>query len=325
VNRLMLALAGALVVLGTGVASAAPPSPGNPAGRDNGILGVVPVRAEAHGSHGGGGGGGGGHSGNNLAYHGGKVLRTNRTVAVYWVPFGYAIAPGYDTTINQYFTDVAAASGSVDNVYAAETQYYDGTGPIAYSSSFDGSVADTNPYPASGCSDSVSQTSICVSDSQIRSELQSLFASGRLGPPDANTTYFVFTAKGVGSCYSSGSCAFSSYCAYHSNVSVGETTVQYANQPYADTVPAACDAGYYPNGQATEADATINVASHEHRASINDPLGTAWYDRRGYEGSDKCAWNFGAVTGNFNQTINGHHYALQQEWSNAISGCTLHG
>ena len=91
-----------------------------------------------------------------------------------------------------------------------------------------------------------------------------------------------------------------------------------------DTVPAACDAGYYPNGQSTEADPTINVVSHEHRESINDPLGNAWYDRRGYEGSDKCAWNFGTLTGDYNQTINGHHYALQQEWSNASSGCALH-
>jgi hypothetical protein len=106
------------------------------------------------------------------------------------------------------------------------------------------------------------------------------------------------------------------------NTTVKGVTVQYANQPYTMTVPSACDSGYHPN--ANDADATINVASHEHRESINDPLGTAWYDRRGYEGSDKCAWNFGAVTGDFNQTINGHHYTLQQEWSNSASGCRLH-
>ena len=81
------------------------------------------------------------------------------------------------------------------------------------------------------CTDSVAATTICLSDAQIRAEIQRLYAAGALGPVNANTTYFVFTARNVGSCYNSSSCAFSSYCAYHSNVSLGGVTVQYANQP----------------------------------------------------------------------------------------------
>jgi hypothetical protein len=120
------------------------------------------------------------------------------------------------------------------------------------------------------------------------------------------------------------SCAFSSYCAYHSSFSEGGKTWIYADQPYAATVTSACDAGYHPNGATSpDADATINVASHEHREAINDPFGNAWYDHRGYEGSDKCAWNFGAVNGQSNQVINGGSYILQQEWSNSPSGCYL--
>jgi len=311
--RLLLVLTAACVVLGAGVAAASPPSPDDPAGHGNDILGVVPTQAAAHSqAH---------KRGNNvnLTYHGGKVLHTNRTVAIYWGPAS-GFAAGYTGTISQYFADVAAASGHTDNVYAVETQYYDTAGSISYSSSFGGAITDTSAYPASGCSDSVGATSICLSDAQIRAEVQNAVSS-----PDPNTTYFVFTGRGVGSCYSGGSCAFSQYCAYHSNVNVGGTTVQYANQPYADTIPSACDSGYHPNGASTEADATINVASHEHRESINDPLGNAWYDQQGYEGSDKCAWNFGRLTGpNFNQTINGHNYILQQEWSNLSSGCALH-
>jgi hypothetical protein len=308
----MLVHAAAAAILGAGAAVASPPSPDNAAGRDSDILGVVPTKAEAtmYAAKAGAGG--------NLVYHGGKVLRTNKTVTIYWGPAA-GFATGYASTIDRYFQDVAAASGSTSNVYSVLNQYYDGAGSIAYSSSFGGSIVDTSAYPASGCSDSVSATSICLSDSQLRAEVAKVVAN-----PDPNTTYFVFTGKGVGSCYSSSSCAFSSYCAYHSNVSVRGVTVQYANQPYTMTVPAACDAGYYPNGRSTDADATINVASHEHRESINDPLANAWYDRRGYEGSDKCAWNFGAVSGLSNQTINGHGYILQQEWSNAGSRCALH-
>ena len=318
VRRIAL-LTVAILAIVVGAASADAPSPDGTVGRDNDILGITPTQANAHAFAARSG------SGGNLTYHGGKVLLTNKTVAIYWTPSN-AIGNGssYSSLINRYYTDVAAASGSTSNVYAVETQYYDGTGSyIRYQSSFTGAVYDTSPYPASGCSDSVSQTGTCLSDNQLRAELQRLYSTGAIGA-DPSTTYFVFTEKGVGSCYSSSSCAFSSYCAYHSNVALGSTTVQYANQPYADTVPSACDANYHPNGG--DADATINVASHEHRESINDPLGNAWYDRRGYEGSDKCAWNFGTVSSDgANQTINGHRYILQQEWSNAGSICKLSG
>jgi hypothetical protein len=306
----MLVLAAASLVLGAGLASASPPSPGDEAGPGTDLVNFVPVRGDAHAQAARAG------SGGNLVYHGGKVLRTNKTVAIYWGPAS-GFASGYDTLIGQYFGDVAHDSGSSANVYSVLNQYYDGTGSISYSSAYNGAVYDTSAYPSSGCSDAVSATSICLSDSQFRAEIAKVVTS-----PDPDTTYFVFTGRGVGSCYSSSSCAFSNYCAYHMNVTVKGVTVQYANQPYTMTVPSACDSGYHPN--ANDADATINVASHEHRESINDPLGNAWYDRRGYEGSDKCAWNFGTVTGSYNQTINGHHYILQQEWSNTGSTCKLH-
>ena len=315
----MLILAAASIVLGAGVASASPPAPGNEAGPGTDLVNFVPVRGDAHAQA------ARTSSGSNLVYHGGKVLLTNKTVAIYWSPSN-AIGSGssYSSLINQYFGDVAAASGTTGNVYAVETQYFNSTNAhITYNSTFSGAVYDNQPYPASGCSDSVSQTTTCLSDAQLRAEIQRLYSSGAI-QADSNTTYFVFTDKNIGSCYSSSSCAFSQYCAYHSNVALGSTTVQYANQPYADTVTSACDSGYRPNNN--DADATINVTSHEHRESINDPLGNAWYDRRGYEGSDKCAWSFGIVAADrANQTINGHRYILEQEWSNTVSGCALTG
>ena len=147
-------------------------------------------------------------------------------------------------------------------------------------------------------------------------------------PSGTDKVFLLSRAKGVGSCYASSSCAFSQYCAYHSSFSSGGTSVVYANQPYADTVPAACDAGQHPNND--DADATINVASHEHNEAITDWQGNAWYDRRGYENGDKCAWNFGTALGStgygaYNQVIGGGSYYLQQEWWNARSGCVLTG
>jgi hypothetical protein len=311
-SRLTVFAALAAVVLGVAAAAqGAPPTPDNPAGN---VLGVVPAHGAGHG-HGGGSA--------NLSYHSGPVMRTNVTYTFYWDPSA-SISSSYEGLVDQFLADVAAADGQTSNVYATDTQYYDGTGKIGYGSTWGGRLVDTNPFPKSGCSDPYTTT--CLTDAQIQTELNS-YLSGLGLPRGLGTVYFVLTPKGVGSCYSGSECAFTYYCAYHSSFGSGSSTTLYANMPYAATVPAACGPGQSPN--ANDGDATINVLSHEHNEAITDPLGNAWYDSRGQENGDKCAWNFGAASGpsgaQYNQTINGHPYYLQQEWSNAISGCALHG
>jgi hypothetical protein len=252
-----------------------------------------------------------------LVYHGGPVMVTNKTYAIYWKPAGFSMAPGYDTTINQYFTDVAHDSGLGSNVYASDTQYHGpGTTMITYNSTFGGSVTDTNSYPASGCP-LYNGLPVCLTDAQLQTEINNVIASQGWAK-NATNMFFVFTAQNVGSCFdSSGStCAFTAYCAYHGTTNSGAI---YANQPYTGST-AGCDEGEYPNGSANQADPTINVTSHEHNEAITDPQLNAWYDNQGAENGDKCAWNFGPVSGaaggQYNQTINGHHYFLQMEWSN---------
>ncbi len=317
------ALFAVLAVLGvwSATALAAPPSPTNPAGRE--ILGVVP----AHGFAGKAGKGG---SGGNLAYHYGPVLHGEKTFAIYWKPSSsWYMSATYQSLISGFFTNVATANstGYSGDTYFSDTQYSDGSGPISFStSSFGGAYVDQTPFPASGCSDSVSQTSICLSDGQLVNEINNVITLEGW-PRDGKSIYFMFTPKGVGSCYSSSSCAFSSYCAYHSSFNSG--TVLYANQPYTGTVSSACGSGQSPNGD-SDADSTINVVSHEHNEAITDPLGSAWYDNRGYEDADKCAWTFGTALGGtsgsyYNQVINGARYYLQRNWSNKSSGCVLTG
>jgi hypothetical protein len=63
--------------------------------------------------------------------------------------------------------------------------------------------------------------------------------------------------------------------------------------------------------------------------SITDPnTFNGWFDARGEENGDDCAYVFGAWTGTpgalFNQTINGHHYVTQEEFSNADWANTDH-
>jgi len=305
----------AAAVLGIGSARAEGPNPS--ANGEAHMLGaVLPFDHNA--------GGGGSKGAGQLRYHGGPVMHTNKVFSIYWAPAGYAISSTYRSTIDQYFTDVAAASGSTSNVYYSDTQYGDGSGPISYSSSVGGtSVLDTHALPASGCTDRY--TNVCLTDAQIQAEIQTVIAQNgwTAGP---STVFFMFTGKGIGSCLGS-SCSFSQYCAYHSWTGSGSGVVLYANMPYADTVPAACDAGQHPNGN--DADATLNVTSHEHNEAITDEQGSAWYDSAGFENGDKCAWIFGSLSGTsgaqYNQTINGHHYFLQEEYSNATRSCVQQG
>jgi hypothetical protein len=320
-SRKLLVALGVIVLLLALASSAAlaagPGDPPAPVVSHNPLLGIVPTRGQAAARL--------RIASGNLVYHNGPVMHTNTAYAIYWIPAGYSVSTNYVSLINGFFQNVAADNGKTSNVYYSDTQYYDNTsGNILYNSTFGGFVIDTNPYPANGCTDSY--TSVCLSDAQLQVEIQRVMqAQGWTG--GTSHLFFMFTPKNVGSCAGS-SCAFTQYCAYHSWIGSGSSVILYANQPYASFVAAACDSGQHPNGD--DADATINVVSHEHNEAITDQQGSAWYDRRGYENGDKCAWNFGTPLGGtngsyYNQVINNAHYYLQQEWSNKSSKCVLTG
>ena len=97
--------------------------------------------------------------------------------------------------------------------------------------------------------------------------------------------------------------------------------MMYANMPYVENV-SGCDAGYHPNGLG---DATINVDVARAQRDDHGRERQRLVRPRGYENGDKCAWSWGAITGNYNQTINGHHYIAQLEYSNADRGCVQSG
>ena len=262
---------------------------------------------------------------NNLSYHGGPVMHSDANYSVYWEPSGYSTSASYKTVIDGYFANVGAASGATSNDYSVATQYYDNGGSIAYQASFGKRIVDSTPYPASGCTSTGGQP--CLTDAQMQSELSTLISNQGL-PQGTGTIYYIFTPPNVATCFdstgtdcSSGGAHFD-YCAYHSSLGSGSGTTLYAVMPYAGV--SGCDSGQHPNGD--PADATLNVTSHENIEAITDPLGTAWYDSSGQEIGDKCAWNFGSPLGGssgaeYNEQISSGNYYLQQEWSNASSGC----
>ena len=84
-------------------------------------------------------------------------MHTNRTYAIYWVPSGYSVSSDYRSLLDRFLGDVAADSGRTSNVYYSDTSIRTAA---ASSPKLDlrGIDRRQTPYPASGCSDTVSQT-----------------------------------------------------------------------------------------------------------------------------------------------------------------------
>jgi hypothetical protein len=226
-----LAFVGALI-FGVIPASADPPAPASPAGQ---ALGIVSVHSLAHN---------GASSGGNLLYHsGGSVqLGTHHTYAIYWGAAN-SFNSTYQTTINKYFTDVAADSGKTTNVYYSDTQYYQGTtaNSISYSENFAGNFADTSSPIPKGCNSTAGGTVGCVTDAQLQTEVAHAISTNKW-PTGTTNEYFVFLGKGISTC-SGSSCFVSQFCAYHSHYGSGTGTVLYANMPYTGYSAAACGSG----------------------------------------------------------------------------------
>lgn len=96
-----------------------------------------------------------------------------------------------------------------------------------------------------------------------------------------------------------------------------------------DRCPSACEAqSTGPNGNAG-ADGMASIIAHELEEAVTDPDLNAWYDGRGAENADKCAWTFGTTFrapngAAANMALGSRNYLIQQNWVNSGSGfCAL--
>jgi IPT/TIG domain/Kelch motif len=292
-----------------------------------------------------------------MTYHNGPVLRTHKTFAIYWLPQHFFMSHQYQSLINGYMQNVAAASSGNTTVYASAKQYYDDgvqasgatdygpTGYIQNNSSFQGSYIDTNNFPATGRCNPYSagnvQITPCLTSAQIEVEIRSVIQSKLAFVPNASTVFFLFLPLQVGSCYSQSPsvCAFSDFCGYHSTMHVSSDPnsliAPYALIPYAATV-SGCTSGQSPNND--DADASINVVSHEEMEAVTDPqVSLGWTenttDSQGHpslsEIADKCVNSYpstplgGKKGREYDQVIGTGKYYIQEEWSNASMSCVM--
>lgn len=270
-----------------------------------------------------------------------QIMKAVKTYRIYWNPGQLqdgtptTIPTNYKNLIKRFFTDFSGSGLAQNN-----TQYYGYSKSkanvhISSTTSVGGSWTWTAPFPTGHCSTSHTGTN-CVDDADIAAVAAAAAAAHGVSA-GTNKMFFVYTPFGEGSCFGSGACAdnnatYTGYCAYHSYTTATfgtQPTLVYANQPW-PTDPSGWNCygatgQTYPNGD-TNADASINVTSHELIEAQTDPMLDNWYDNSGYEIGDECAWEFGSVTtGGGDVNWNGHPYSVQPEASNSASGCVFDG
>lgn len=285
---------------------------------------VMPTRAiaalnEAKGGSHGGGGKPKTSTSTGINYHGGPIIQNTKVVAIYWGTSriynggpnpGTAGSGTSDGSLVGYFLRNLGASA----YFNINTTYYDGNGNYVNPSVDYASFWADNSAPGSS-----------VSDSKIQAEVVKGFTSGAYSY-DPNTLYAVFSGSGV----NLGGGFGTQYCAYHGYFTYNGNVVKYAAMPYVADYPSGCNVqSTTPNGDFA-ADGVINVLAHETEETTTDPHLNAWYDRRGYENADKCAWKFGTVytvsNGSYaNMKIGSLDFLIQMNWVNAGSGGCLQG
>ena len=305
--------------LPTESSSAAPNAAVSSAASDNphrNIFAVKGTQLEAYRNAGHGG------SKTGIYYHGGPVLQSGTKVAaVYWASAPiYAGGPAAGTTGSgaQDGSNVGLFMRSLGGspYFNINSTYTDGSGAkIVNSVTYTQFYANNTNVPANGQA---------VSDAQIVAMLQAAFTSGALSF-DAGTLYNVFTAGTV----NLGGGFGTQYCAYHTHgtVTIGGVarTVLYSAMPYDYAYPSACTAQLGSANNDPGADAEVNTLAHEIEETTTDMMGNAWFDRRGYENADKCAWTWGttyksANGATVNMKLGGKDWLVQQNWINSGSG-----
>ncbi len=218
-----------------------------------------------------------------ITYHGGPIMGAPK---VYLIWYGnWNQSNGSDTPAGQAIV--------TDFLYGLNGSPY-------YTTNASYSGVSGNFTVAGSYTDAYSQGSR-LNDSKVQAVVANAI-SKKLGS-DANGIYFVLSSSDVAE--SSGFCFF--YCGWHTNGTIGGTDIKYSFVGNANRCLNACAAqSKGPNGNAG-VDGMVSVIAHELEETNTDPDLNAWYDSKGYEDADKCAWTFGQK---LSTAANGAYYNM---------------
>jgi hypothetical protein len=246
-------------------------------------------------------------TGYGITYHGGPVL--HGTVNVYYIWYGNWNGNSAIDILTDFINNFGGSP-----YYNIDTTYGDSSGAT---------VANSIHY-AGAENDAYSRGS-SLRDSDITAIVTSHMGANHF-PVDPNGVYLVLTSSDVNE--TSGFCT--SYCAWHTAGAISGADIKYGFIGNAARCPSACaEQSNGPNGNGG-ADAMASLIAHELEETTSDPDINAWYDSRGDENADKCAWTFGteyrAANGTLaNMRLGSRDFLIQQNWLNAppSGGCAL--
>ncbi len=272
-----------------------------------------------------------------VVYHGGSVMRSVTVHTIFWAPRGFRFSPApagaagsYEQLVEQLFADVAHDSGETSNEFSILDQYGDRAGPGRYAVAYDkaaDSIDDADPYPPRHQCASPSGIGTCLTDVQLRREIERVTGSRDPTGRGLHDVWFILLPPDVDTCVAPGQCGTNAFAGYHSLSNIGPAPTIYAVIPD-PLIELPAIPGSDPQGN-PEAEATLDTMAHELVEAMTNPEGVGWMDPNGFEVADKCenGPQEGTPLGTardgapFNQVINGHEYLLQTVWSNPAEGC----
>jgi hypothetical protein len=255
---------------------------------------------------------------NGIFYHGGRVM--NAPISVYYIWYGNWSPYAKTQTILRTFMN------SVGNTPAwnVNTTYYDSNDAhVSRHISLGGEISDNYSQGRA------------FNDDSAGNVVTRALKSGAV-PLSGDAIYMVFTspdvpAPGFGDIY----------CGLHNSFMYGGVDVKYAFIGNPITIaPSACGVRTPSPNNDAGGDAMVTVMFHELGEIVTDPDLNAWFDDsiplpvptennecspNGYEAGDKCVWQFGTTQrdangAEYNHTIAGNNYLLQEMWLNARGG-----
>jgi hypothetical protein len=162
-------------------------------------------------------------------------------------------------------------------------------------------VNTTSISKGSDLTDSSATPSGAPSTTQVLAEV----AKVTNNHPVANAYYPVYSDQPRGN---------AGYCAWHSSGTINGIQVQFGFFFNLDGDPGCDPQAPTSLGHSQGLSALANVSGHELSEMLTDPQLNAWYDQRGSENADKCAWTFNGTV-----LIGTQSWKIQGNWSNAAA------
>lgn len=249
---------------------------------------------------------GGGARRRRIRYRGGPVMLG--TVNIYYIWYG-----NWDgNTAQQILTDFITNLGGSE-YHNINTLYPDSAG-----------AQPTNSVIYGGSIFDAYSRGTALSDADVAGIVANAINTMQV-PLDPNGIYFVLASQDVTA--TSGFC--SSYCGFHQHMEVNFTPVKYAFVGNPARCPSQCQPQSISPNDNAGADAMASIIANLVSTTVTDPLLSSWYDRRGLENADKCAWTYGtrytvANEAKANMRLGNRDYLIQRNWVKKGAGyCAL--